>query len=108
MNSSSIFKKVFPVLLSVVLIIAIALIVSASTSGSKVYPSLDNPEGTYVEVKDKISGKDYTFKLTRQEMYEELKNGIGLSTIVTKANIAILSIASSSMYKSLSSSFTAS
>ena len=91
MNSSSIFKKVFPVLLSVVLIIAIALIVSASTSGSKVYPSLDNPEGTYVEVKDKISGKDYTFKLTRQEMYEELKNGIGLSTIVTKTNIAILS-----------------
>ena len=91
MNGSSIFKKVFPVLLSVVLIIAIALIVSASTSGSKVYPSLDNPEGTYVEVKDEISGKNYTFKLTRQEMYNELKNGIGLSTIVTKTNIAILS-----------------
>ena len=81
MNGSSIFKKVFPVLLSVVLIIAIALIVSASTSGSKVYPSLDNPEGTYVEVKDEISGKNYTFKLTRQEMYNELKNGIKMVSL---------------------------
>jgi len=93
MNGSSIFKKVFPVLLSVVLIIVIAVVVNAVSAGSQVYPSLDNSEGTYVEVKDNVGGKSYTFKLTRQEMYNELKNGIGLSMIVTKSNIAILDTA---------------
>lgn len=106
MNGSSYFKKVFPVLLTIVLIIVITVVVSSASAGSKNYPSLESPEGTYVEISDNVGGNSYTFKLTRQEMYNELKNGIGLSTIITKSNIAILSKAiykdGKSFYESVS------
>ena len=83
MNGSSILKKVLPVIAAIVLIIVIAIVVSAVKTGGEFAPSVSDAEKDYVKVSDKVS-------ISREEMYEELKNGIGLSTIINMANKSIL------------------
>lgn len=90
MNGSSIFKKVFPVVLAILLIVVISAIATSVKSGSKHTPQILNPDGAYITVKEEINGKEYTYEISNQTMYEELKSGIGLSTIITKANKEVL------------------
>lgn len=89
MNGSSIFKKVGPVLLVIVLIIAISL-VATSAKASTNTPQISDPDAEYVSIKETLNGKEYKYILTKQEMYEELKNGIGLSTVITETNKKVL------------------
>lgn len=83
MNGSSILKKVLPVILSIVLIIALFGVTSAIKAGGNYYPSVTDPDGDYIKISDGVS-------ISRQEMYEELKAGIGLSSIINIANKEIL------------------
>lgn len=89
MNGSSIFKKVGPVLLVIVLIIAISL-VATSAKASTNTPQISDPDAEYVSIKETLNGKEYKYILTKQEMYEELKAGIGLSTVITETNKKVL------------------
>lgn len=90
MNGSSIFKKVLPVVLVIALICVIAVVTTSTKTGKVNTPEISNPSGEYVTIKETINGKEYEYVITRKEMYEELKNGIGLSTVVTEANKIIL------------------
>lgn len=83
MNGSSILKKVLPVILSIVLIIAIFGITSAIKAGGNYFPSVTDPDGDYIKISDEVS-------ISRKEIYEELKAGIGLSSIINMANKEIL------------------
>lgn len=90
MNGSSIFKKVFPVILGIALICLITLVATCAKTGKIVKPEISNPNGEYITIKETIGGKEYKYTISRSEMYEELKNGIGLSTIITEANKKVL------------------
>lgn len=87
MNGSSIFKKVLPVIAAILIIIVIAVFATASSNSGNI-PAISNPDSVYLKVTEKDNSASYV--LTRNEMYNELKNGIGLSSIVTMANIEIL------------------
>lgn len=90
MNGSSIFKKVFPVVLVIALICLIAVVTTCAKTGKTNKPEISNPNGEYISVKETINGKEYEYVISRKEMYEELKSGIGLSTIITEANKKVL------------------
>lgn len=83
MNSSSIMKKVLPVIAVIVLILAITLVAGAVKTGSESYPTVSDPDKDYIKISENLN-------ISRGEMYEELKSGIGLSSIITMTNINLM------------------
>lgn len=90
MNGSSIFKKVFPVVLVIAMICLVTLVTTCAKTGKTNKPEISNPNGEYISIKETINGKEYKYVISRSEMYEELKSGIGLSTLITEANKKVL------------------
>lgn len=90
MNGSSILKKTLPIICTVILIVIIAVTASAIKKNSAKAPALTNQEEVYLEVKEELGGKNFTYTVTKGEVYDELKGQIGLSTLITMINKDVL------------------
>ena len=86
MNGSTMAKKVLPVLLAVIILIVIGAVGSSVLGKEKLNPSVTDSDKIYISIEE--DGK--TYSVTKGEMYEELKNSIGLSSMVTLVNKTIL------------------
>ena len=52
MNGSSIFKKVFPVVLVIAMICLITLVTTCAKTGKPNKPEISNPNGEYISIKE--------------------------------------------------------
>lgn len=86
MNGSSILKKTLPIICTVILIVVIAVTASAIKKNSAKAPALESQDEVYLEVKE----GNFTYTVTKGEVYEELKGQIGLSTLITMINKDVL------------------
>lgn len=86
MNGSTMAKKILPVLLAVVILIVIGAIGSSVLGKEKLTPSVTEADKIYISIDE--DGK--TYSVTKGEMYDELKNTVGLSSMVTLVNKTIL------------------
>lgn len=86
MNGASMLKKTLPVLLTVAVLIAIGLIVSGLLGKEKLTPAVSDSDVVYIQVEE--DGNIY--KVTKGQMYDELKSNVGLSSLVTLVNKVIL------------------
>ena len=101
MNVNSILKKVLPVICTILLIVIITVTATAIKKNSAKTPDLgDATEEVYLSVKETLGGKEFTYSITKGELYSELKGQIGLSTVITMTNKAILKQAKAASGKS--------
>ncbi len=85
MNSSTVFKKTLP-LIVILLIIIIAAVTCTALKRTKTNPVFENSDEVYLSTKE----GDYTYTITKGQMYEELKNNVGLSSLIIRVNKDIL------------------
>lgn len=85
MNSSTVFKKTLP-LIVILLIIIIAAVTCTALKRTKANPVFENSDEVYLSTKE----GDYTYTITKGQMYEELKNNVGLSSLIIRVNKDIL------------------
>ena len=91
MNVNSILKKVLPVICTILLIVVITITATAIKNSSAKTPDLgDAKEEVYLSITEKLGGKEFTYSITKGELYDDLKGQIGLSTVITMTNKAIL------------------
>lgn len=91
MNVNSILKKVLPVICTILLIVVITITATAIKNSSAKTPDLgDAQEDVYLSIKETLGGKEFTYSITKGELYDDLKGQIGLSTVITMTNKAIL------------------
>ena len=91
MNAKSILKKVLPIICTILLIVIITVTASAIKANSAKTPDLGaEKDEVYFSINEKLGGKDFTYKVTKGELYKDLKGQIGLSTVITMTNKAIL------------------
>ena len=87
MNVNSILKKVLPVICTILLIVIITVTATAIKKNSAKTPDLgDATEEVYLSVKETLGGREFTYSITKGELYSELKGQIGLSTVITMTN----------------------
>ena len=86
MSGSTMLKKVLPVLLVLVILIVAGAVVSGALEKEKATPNISDRDSVYVSIEE--DGKK--FEVTKGEMYDELKNSVGLSSLVTLLNKEIL------------------
>ena len=85
MNSQNILKKTLPLLIILVVIIGFAVTCTVLKK-DKVSPTISNGDEVYLSATE----DGYTYKITRDKMYEELKSNVGLSTLITLVNKDLL------------------
>ena len=108
MNVNSILKKVLPVICTILLIVIITITATAIKNSSAKTPDLgDAKEEVYLSIKETLGGKEFTYSITKGELYDDLKGQIGLSTVITMTNKAILKNAKANSGKSYWESVTA-
>lgn len=91
MNVKSILKKVLPIICTILLIVIITVTVTAIKNNSAKTPDLgDAKDDAYLSITETLGGKEFTYKITKGELYEDLRGQIGLSTVITMTNKAIL------------------
>lgn len=91
MNVKSILKKVLPIICSILLIVIITVTVTAIKNNSAKTPDLgDAKDEAYLSITETLGGKEFTYKITKGELYDDLRSQIGLSTVITMTNKAIL------------------
>lgn len=85
MNSSQIAKRTIPVLIIVLVIIGAAVLASVLKK-EKLAPNISNPDSVYLSTTE--DGR--TYDILNSFMYEELKNNVGLETILKKVDKYLL------------------
>lgn len=85
MNSSTVFKKTLP-LIVILLIIIGAAVTCTALKKTKANPVFENRDEVYLSTKE----GDNTYTITKGQMYDELKNSVGLSSLIIKVNKDIL------------------
>ena len=90
MKGSTILKKVLPIVIAILVVIGIAITVTAVKKSKGKVSELTGKNDVYLSISETVSGKEYTYSITKDELYTELFDSIGLSTAITMANIDIL------------------
>ena len=90
MKGSTIFKKVLPILAVLLVVIGIAIVVGAVKANANKVSELSKKDDVYLNITETVDGKNYTYSITRGELYTKLKDNIGLSSAITMANKDIL------------------
>lgn len=85
MNSSQVLKRTIPVLIVILLVVGIAVIASV-LNRDKLVPSITDEEGVYLTINEE--GRSYS--ITKKFVYDELKNNVGLSTLLTELDKRLL------------------
>jgi hypothetical protein len=85
MNSQAILKKTLPLIITIVIVIAIAVSCTVF-SKDKAVPMITNPTGAYLTVNE--SGREYS--ITNERVYEMLRNGYGLNVLKELMDIDLL------------------
>lgn len=85
MNSSQVLKRTIPVLIVILLVVGIAVIASV-LNRDKLVPSITDEEGVYLTINE--DGRSYS--ITKKFVYDELKNNVGLSTLLTELDKRLL------------------
>ena len=85
MNSSTVIKKTLPLIIILLIIIGVAVTCTV-LSKEKDNPVIGNPDGVYLTAKE----GEYTYKLTNSRLYDELKENVGISSLVTMINKDLL------------------
>ena len=90
MKGSTIIKKVLPIVLVLIFLIGVAIVVSAVKANANKVSELSKKEDVYLSISENVKGKEYTYSITKGELYEKLKKNIGLSSAITMSNKDIL------------------
>ena len=91
MDVKSILKKVLPIICTILLIVIITVTATAIKANSAKTPDLgDAKDEVYLSIKETLGGKEFTYQITKGELYDDLKGQIGLSTVITMTNKQIL------------------
>lgn len=85
MNSSTVIKKTLPLIIILLIIIGVAVTCTV-LSKEKDNPVIGNPDGVYLTAKE----GEFTYKLTNSRLYDELKENVGISSLVTMINKDLL------------------
>ena len=94
MNGSSIFKKVFPVVLVIAMICLITLVTTCAKTGKTNKPEISNPNGEYISIKETINGKEYKLCINNdvnhlhggEILIANVGAGVGTSMIMPNIN----------------------
>ena len=87
---NGILKKTLPIFATIVLIIVIVISVSAIKKSNAKTPDISDSSDTYLEVKETLGGKTFTYSVTKGKIYSTLKGQIGLSSLITMINTEVL------------------
>jgi hypothetical protein len=77
MNSSQIVKRTIPVLIVILLIVGAAVLASV-LNRDKLVPTITDEDGVYLTIND----KNRSYNITKKFMYDELKQNVGLRTLL--------------------------
>ena len=87
---NGILKKTLPIFAVVILILVIVLTASAVKKNNAKSPDVEGKDEIYLEVKEELGGRSFTYSVTKGKVYEELKGQIGLSSLITMVNKEVL------------------
>lgn len=87
---NGILKKTLPIFAVVILILVIVLTASAVKKNNAKSPNVESKDEIYLEVKEELGGRNFTYSVTKGKIYEDLKGQIGLSSLVTMINKEVL------------------
>ena len=87
---NGILKKTLPIFAVIVLIIVIVVSVSAIKKSNAKTPDISNSSDVYLEVKEELGGKQFTYSVSKGKIYSALKGQIGLSSLITIINKEVL------------------
>lgn len=85
MNGSTVIKKTLPLIIILLIIIGTA-VTCTILSKEKDNPVITDPDGVYLTAKE----GEFTYKLTNSRLYDELKENVGVSSLVTMINKDLL------------------
>ena len=87
---NGILKKTLPIFAAIILIIAVVITATAIKKSNAKTPEISSSEEIYLEVKEELGGKNFTYSVTKGKVYSELKGQIGLSSLITMINKEVL------------------
>ena len=87
---NGILKKTLPIFAAVILILVIVLTAGAIKRNNAKTPDIEAKDEIYLEVKETLGGKTFTYSVTKGEVFDELKGQIGLSSLITMINKEVL------------------
>lgn len=87
---NGILKKTLPIFATVILIIAIVVVASTVKKNNAKTPDISSSDEIYLEIKEELGGKNFTYSVTKGKVYSELKGQIGLSSLITMINKEVL------------------
>ena len=87
---NGILKKTLPIFAAVILILVIVLTAGAIKRNNAKTPDIEAKDEIYLEVKETLGGKSFTYSVTKGEIFDELKGQIGLSSLITMINKEVL------------------
>ncbi|MBO4666792.1 MAG: hypothetical protein J5666_01495 [Bacilli bacterium] len=87
---NGILKKTLPIFAAVLLIIGIVITATVIKKSNAKTPEVSSSEEVYLEVKEELGGKTFTYSVTKGKIYSELKGQIGLSSLITMINKEVL------------------
>ena len=85
MNSQNVIKKTLPLIIILVLIIGFAVTCTVLKK-DKVSPSISDGDSVYLSTRE----DSFTYTINKGKMYDELKQNVGLSTLITLVNKDLL------------------
>ena len=85
MNTQNVIKKILPLLIIILVIIGVAVTCTALKK-DKSNPAISNSEEIYLSATE----DGFSYSISRGEMYEELKDKVGLATLINLVNIDLL------------------
>lgn len=85
MNGSTVIKKTLPLIIILLIIIGTA-VTCTLLSKEKDNPVISDPDGIYLTAKE----GEFTYKLTNSRLYDELKENVGVSSLVNMINKDLL------------------
>lgn len=90
MKGSTILKKVLPIVIVLLLIVGVAITVTAVKKNAGKASVITGKDDVYLSVRETVNGKEYTYSISKNDLYTELFDSIGLSSAITMSNIDIL------------------
>ena len=87
---NGILKKTLPIFAAIVLIVIIVVTATAIKKNNAKTPDISSSDEIYLEVKEELGGKNFTYSVTKGKIYSELKGQIGLSSLITMINKEVL------------------
>ena len=85
MNSQNIIKKTLPLVIILLVIIGFAVTCTVLKK-DKTSPTISNGDEVYLSATE----DNFTYKITKEKMYDELKANVGLSTLINLVNKDLL------------------